>query len=113
VQGVRATAILDRLQAAQNAFYGGGDRAELRTLLADDVVSAVPGASAIVGTYQGRRSGLGLLHTAQRHHQEHIRLHRRDVLAGIGDMMAALTDGIPAVPNHLRSASLNGQATQC
>ena len=51
----RAEAIdlLQRLHAAQAAFYAGGDEAPVRALLTDDVHWHVPGRNAIAGDYHG------------------------------------------------------------
>ena len=46
-------ALLERLHAAQGAFYAGGPPEPLRALLADDIVWTVPGDNAIAGRYEG------------------------------------------------------------
>lgn len=48
-----AVALLDRLHAAQNEFYGGGSEVSLRALLAPEIRWTVPGSSPIAGTYRG------------------------------------------------------------
>jgi hypothetical protein len=40
-------ALLDRLHAAQNALYGGGEEQDLRALLDPGITWTVPGASTI------------------------------------------------------------------
>jgi uncharacterized protein len=108
VDRARATAIIDRLQVAQNAFYGGGDSAELRALLADDVVWTVPGANAIAGTYRGVEAVLAYFTRRREIAEATFRLHRRDVLAGAGDMVAALTDGTASTGGCERTWSTVG-----
>ena len=46
-----ATALLDRLHQAQNAFYGGGDSKALRDLHTPEIRWVVPGQNALVGSY--------------------------------------------------------------
>ena len=48
-----AQSILERLHAAQNDMYAGGDIRPVRALLTDDVEWHVPGANAIAGAYRG------------------------------------------------------------
>lgn len=45
--------ILDRLHAAQNAMYSGGDVGAMCALLTPDIEWQVPGENAIAGTYSG------------------------------------------------------------
>jgi hypothetical protein len=48
-----AIALLQRLPAAQGAFYAGGDSAPVRALLTDDVHWHVPCHNVIAGDYHG------------------------------------------------------------
>lgn len=88
-----AVAILDRLHAAQNEFYGGGNDASLRALLDPDICWTVPGSSPIAGTYRGLREVFAYFALRRDRANGTFRMHRRDVLAGDGNTVAALTDG--------------------
>jgi len=88
-----ATALLARLHEAQNEFYGGGDGRALRDLLADNITWTVPGRNAIAGTYRGLDAVLGYFTRRRALADATFRMHRRDVLAGEGERVAALTDG--------------------
>jgi len=46
--------LLREFPDAQNRFYGGGDQAQVRAMLAEDVAWHVPGHRAIAGEYRGR-----------------------------------------------------------
>lgn len=88
-----ATALLDRLHAAQNEFYGGGDDGGLRVLLDPDITWTVPGSSPIAGTYHGLEEVFAYFAARRDRATRTLRIHRRDVLAGEGTRIAALTDG--------------------
>lgn len=88
-----AIAILDRLHAAQNTFYGGGDEHELRALLDPSTIWTVPGTSPIAGTYRGIEQVFGYFAGRRERAGGTFRMHRRDVLSGDGARIAALTDG--------------------
>lgn len=89
----QAVELLRGLHAAQNAFYGGGDKGAVRALLAPDVVWTVPGSSAIAGTHRGRDAVLAYFVQRRDLARGTFRMHRRDVLVGRGNAFAALTDG--------------------
>jgi ketosteroid isomerase-like protein len=89
----QATALLDSLHAAQNEFYAGGSDAELRRLLAPDVVWTIPGASAIAGTYRGIDEVFAYFARRRDLASGTFRMHRRDVLVGETRHVCALTDG--------------------
>ena len=89
----RATALLDALHAAQNEFYGGGSDAELRRLIAPDVVWTIPGASPIAGTYRGIEEVCAYFVRRRDLASGTFRMHRRDVLVGESRRVCALTDG--------------------
>lgn len=91
----RAIRLLDRLHAVQNAFYGGAPDAtmSLRTLLAPEIIWTVPGVNAIAGSYQGIDEVLDYFRRRRDFAAGSFRMTRRDVLAGDGDRIAALTDG--------------------
>ena len=88
-----AIAVLERLHAAQRAFYAGGAAEPLRDVLAEDIVWRVPGDNAIAGEYRG--VGAVMEYFARRRDlaQRTFRMHPGDVLAGDGDHVAVLTDG--------------------
>lgn len=91
----RAAAIvmLDRLHAAQNMFYGGGDDHDLRALLDPSIIWTVPGTSPIAGAYRGIDQVFAYFADRRDRAGGTFRMHRRDVLAGDGPRIAALTDG--------------------
>jgi ketosteroid isomerase-like protein len=104
----QATALLTRLHTAQNAFYGGGDDAPLRALLAVDVRWTIPGTNAIAGTYEGIDAVLRYFSRRRAIADSTFRLHRRDVLTGAGTRIAALTDGTATIAGIERSWSTVG-----
>jgi ketosteroid isomerase-like protein len=87
----RATGIviLDRLHAAPNAFYGGGDDHALRVLLDSDITWTVPGSSPIAGIYRGANEVFGYFTARHDRAAGTFRMHRRDVLTGEGARIAA------------------------
>ncbi len=92
-----ATAILDRLHAAQNALYRGGENREIRALLHSDINWTVPGSSPIAGSYHGLEEVLAYFACRRDRAAGTFRLHRRDVLVGTSRRIAALTDGSAAI----------------
>lgn len=88
-----AITLLDRLHAAQNAFYGGGDAGPLRELLDPEITWSVPGVSPIAGTYRGVDEVFAYFADRRDRAAGTFRMHRRDVLSGEGTRIAALTDG--------------------
>ena len=92
-----AVDLLDRLHAAQNDFYGGGSAGSLERLLAPDITWTVPGASAISGHYRGLEEVFGYFRRRRDLARGTFRMHRRDVLVGDHDRVAALTDGSAAI----------------
>ena len=92
-----AVDLLDRLHDAQNAFYGGGDRTQLERLLTEDVAWTVPGENAVAGRYEGRDAVFAYFERRRDLAGGTFRMHRRDVLAGEGDRIAALTDGTATI----------------
>lgn len=94
---VAAAAILDRLHAAQNEFYGGGNEGALRALLDPDIRWTVPGLSPIAGTYRGLEEVFAYFADRRDRAAGTFRMHRRDVLAGAGTRIAALTDGSASI----------------
>lgn len=88
-----AAALLGRLHAAQNDFYGGGDDAGLRAVLSPGISWHVPGRNAIAGDYEGIEAVLGYFARRRDLAGRTFRLRPREVLTGQGDWVAALTDG--------------------
>jgi ketosteroid isomerase-like protein len=93
VDRTAAVALLDRLHRAQNEFYAGGSADALEGLLTPGITWTVPGHSPLAGIYRGRPRVLGYFGMRRDLAAGTFRLHRRDVLAGDGDRIAALTDG--------------------
>jgi ketosteroid isomerase-like protein len=108
VDRTEAAALLARLHEAQNQFYGGGGASALAALLAPDVTWSVPGSNAIAGTYRGLDAVLRYFARRRDIADSTFRLHRRDVLTGTGDRIAALTDGTATIAGQERSWSTVG-----
>jgi ketosteroid isomerase-like protein len=83
---------IERLHAAQGAFYAGGPEAPLRALLTDDIVWTVPGRNAIAGTYRGIDEVMAYFARRRDLAQRSFRMHPGEVLVGI-DHVAVLIDG--------------------
>ena len=109
-----ARALLDRLHAAQGAFYAGGPRAEraaaqLRdSLLTADIAWHVPGRNAIAGTYRGIEEVMDYFARRRDLVSASLRLHPGDLLVGDGDRVAMLTDGTAVVAGAERRWSTVG-----
>ena len=88
-----ALAVLERLHAAQNAMYAGGDPEPLRALLTEDVVWTIPGDNAIAGEYRGVPAVFDYFRRRRALAGDTLQLHPGDVLVGEGDHVAALVDG--------------------
>jgi ketosteroid isomerase-like protein len=108
VDRAAAVLILDRLHAAQNEFYGGGDDHALRALLDPDITWTVPGANPIAGTYKGIDEVFAYFASRRDRAASTFRMHRRDVLAGEGVRIAALTDGTASIGGAEHSWSTVG-----
>lgn len=93
----RAIELVDRLHDAQNEYYGGGGGAPLRQILAPDIVWTVPGASPIAGTYRGRDEVFAYFRQRRNIADGTFRMHRRDILVGDTQRLAALTDGTATI----------------
>ena len=103
-----AIVMLDRLHAAQNEFYGGGDNQALRALLHPEITWTVPGSSPIAGTYRGATEVFAYFTRRRDRAARTFRMHRRDVLAGEGTRIAALTDGTASIDGAERGWSTVG-----
>ena len=99
---------LDRLHEAQNEFYAGGKGRGLGRLLAPDVTWAVPGDNRIAGTYRGIDQVLGYFELRRDLADRTFQMTRRDVLAGEGNRIAALTDGSATIRGARHSWSTIG-----
>jgi hypothetical protein len=93
VERAAAVDVLTRLHLAQNEYYGGGDDAALRLVLANEIVWTVPGASAIAGTYRGIDDVLRYFERRRAIASSTFQLQRLDVLVGEHSRVAALVDG--------------------
>jgi ketosteroid isomerase-like protein len=89
--------ILDRLHTAQAAFYSGEDSTAVRSVLTDDIEWHVPGSNAIAGDYHGIDAVLDYFTRRRDLADKTFRMHRRDILVGSGDTVAALTDGTATI----------------
>lgn len=104
----RATALLDELHQAQNDFYAGGDSDALRGLLVPDITWVIPGKSPLAGSYRGLDEVFDYFRRRRDLATGTFRMHRRDVLVGDGDRIAALTDGTATIAGHERRWSTVG-----
>ena len=103
-----AVELLARLHRAQNAYYAGGAAAELRALLAEDVVWHVPGANAIAGRYVGRDAVMTYFDRRRAIASDTFRLHPGELLVGDGAHVAVLTDGTATMGGRERRWSTVG-----
>ncbi|MGI5228853.1 hotdog domain-containing protein [Actinoallomurus sp. CA-142502] len=88
-----AAALLARLHAAQNDFYGGGGDAALREVLSPEISWHVPGDNAIAGHYEGIEAVLAYFAGRRDLAGRTFRMRPRDLLTGHGAWVASLTDG--------------------
>ena len=95
----QARATLDRLHAAQAAFYAGGARAadDLREVLTPGIAWHVPGTSPIAGSYRGVDAVLAYFARRRDLADATFRMHPGDLLTGDGDRIAVLTDGTATI----------------
>ena len=84
---------IERLHLAQGEFYAGGSDERLRELLTDDIVWTVPGRNAIAGRYEGIEQVMAYFERRRELASRSFQMHTREILAGDGDHVAALTDG--------------------
>jgi ketosteroid isomerase-like protein len=88
-----ARELVDRLHAAQNAMYAGGDVEQVRALLTVDVEWHVPGGNPIAGTYRGIDEVLDYFRRRRAIAGNTLQLHPGELLVGEHDHLAVLTDG--------------------
>ncbi len=103
-----AVALLDRLHQAQNTFYGGGEDDGLRQVLTPDITWTVPGNNPIAGCYHGHDEVFDYFRRRRALAGGTFRMHRRDVLVGEGERIAALTDGTADIGGRPRTWSTVG-----
>jgi ketosteroid isomerase-like protein len=103
-----AVLLLDRLHSAQNQFYSGGGDERLRELLTPDISWTVPGRNSIAGEYRGGDAVFDYFRRRRDLAAGTFRMTRRDVLAGEGDRIAALTDGAATISGIERRWSTVG-----
>lgn len=108
VERTPAIAVLERLHAAQGAFYAGGDDGLVRELLADDIEWHVPGRNAIAGDYRGVEEVLEYMRRRRDLASKTFRLHPGEVLTGDGEHVAVLTDGTAIIGGAERRWSTVG-----
>mgnify|MGYP001206771151 CR=1 FL=1 len=92
-----ARAILERLHAAQNTMYAGGQLEPVRALLTDDIEWHVPGRNAIAGSYRGLDQVLDYFRRRRELAAGTLRLHPGELLVGEDRHLAQLTDGTATV----------------
>jgi len=84
---------IERLHLAQRDFYAGGSGERLRELLTRDIVWTIPGRNAIAGRYEGIEQVMAYFERRRELASRSFHMHTREILAGEGDHVAALTDG--------------------
>jgi ketosteroid isomerase-like protein len=97
VERPAVTELLERLHAAQGAFYAGGPDGPLREVLAEDVEWHVPGRNAIAGDYRGIDAVLAYFARRRDLAARTFRMQPGDVLVGEGDRVAVLTNGVAEI----------------
>ena len=103
-----AIELLDRLQAAQARFYAGGPPQPLADLLTADVVWTVPGSSPIAGVHSGVDSVMAYFALRRDVAAGSFTMRRIDVLTGVHEQVAALTDGSAVLGGETRTWSTVG-----
>jgi ketosteroid isomerase-like protein len=103
-----AERVLERLHEAQNQCYGGGDATPLADLLATDVTWIVPGQNRIAGAYHGQDEVFVYFRRRRDLASDTFQMHRKDILVGRGDRLAALTDGTATIAGRQRHWSTVG-----
>jgi uncharacterized protein len=96
------------LHLAQARMYAGAGDAEVRALLADDLVWHVPGSSPIAGDHRGLDAVLAYFERRRVLAQDTMRMHSRGLLTGDGEHVAALTDGTATIDGEEHAWSTVG-----
>jgi hypothetical protein len=99
---------IERLHAAQEGLYGGGDEDAVRRLLDLGIVWHVPGTSPIAGRHEGIEDVIAYMRRRRDIAGGTFRMHRRELLVGEGDHFAALTDGTATIRGRERRWSTIG-----
>lgn len=89
--------VLQRLHAAQQAFYSGGDDAALKEVLTPGIRWHVPGDNAIAGAYEGLDEVLDYFTRRRALADNSFRMLPGAVLREDGEHVAVLTDGIATI----------------
>ena len=84
---------IESLHLAQRDFYAGGSGERLRELLTDDIVWTIPGRNAIAGRYEGIEQVMTYFERRRELASRSFQMQTREILAGEGNHVAALTDG--------------------
>jgi len=103
-----AASLLERLHRTQGAFYSGGDDAELRTLLTEDIAWHVPGTSPIAGDYHGYDQVLDYFTHRRGVANSTMQMHPRELLVGDDAHIASVTDGTATIGGAEHSWSTVG-----
>jgi len=93
----RAATFMAGLHRAQEELYAGGKDNGVRSLLSPEIVWHVPGQSAIAGRYEGIEEVIGYMRRRRDLAGRTFRMHRRELLVGEGEHIAALTDGTAVI----------------
>ena len=94
-----AIGLSGRLHKAQNESGAGGSGTALQKLPAPNITWTVPGDNRIAGTYRGLKEAPGYFRRRRDLADHTFQMTRRDVLAGDGHRLAALTDGFATSRN--------------
>ena len=92
-----AIRLLDLLHEAQNAYYAGGSDIALVRILAPEITWTIPGQNRIAGTCRGIDEVLAYFARRRDLAAGTFRMHRRDLLVGETNRVAALTDGTATI----------------
>ena len=103
-----AIAVIERLHLAQASLYTDGDAGPVRAVLTDDIAWHVPGTSPIAGSYHGVDQVVGYMINRRVLADGTFRMHRLDVLTGLGSTVAVLTDGSATIAGVERRWSTVG-----
>ncbi len=103
-----AASLPERLHRTQGAFYSGGDDAELRTLLTEDIAWHVPGTSPIAGDYHGYDQVLAYFTHRRGVANSTMQMHPRELLVGDDAHIASVTDGTATIGGAEHSWSTVG-----
>lgn len=103
-----AIRLIDNLHDAQNEYYAGGSAIAVIRILAAEIKWTVPGQNRIAGTYHGIDEVLAYFARRRDIAAGTFRMHRRDILVGETNHVAALTDGTATIQGLDRQWSTVG-----